>query len=75
MAVLEGKARDVAAGIRRHGTNAGLCKQKPKKADHCARYLTNKAHYLDYPGALADGWPVATGVIEAAAATSSRIEW
>jgi hypothetical protein len=29
-------------------------------------YLTAKAPYLDYPRALASGWPIATGVIEGA---------
>lgn len=66
MAVLDGNARDVASGIRRRATMAGLTAQKRKKADDCARYLTNKAPYLDYPTALAAGWPIATGVIEGA---------
>ncbi len=66
MAVLDGKACDVASGIRRRATMAGLAAQKRKKADDCARYLTNKASYLDYPEALAAGWPIATGVIEGA---------
>lgn len=64
LAVLEGNAREVAAGIRRRATTAGLSKQKRKKADECAKYLINKAAYLDYPAALAAGWPIATGVIE-----------
>ena len=64
LAILEGNARDVAAGIRRRATAARLSKQKRIKADACARYLTNKADYLDYPTALAAGWPIATGVIE-----------
>jgi len=64
LAVLEGKAREVAAGIRRRATTAGLSKPKRKKADNCARYLVNKAAYLDYPTALAAGWPIASGVIE-----------
>jgi hypothetical protein len=64
LAVLEGKARDVAAGIRRRATTAGLSTTKRKKADACARYLVNKADYLDYPTALAAGWPIASGVIE-----------
>ena len=64
LAVLEGKATTVAAGIRRRATTAGLPKAKRKKADDCARYLVNKAAYLDYPAALAAGWPIATGVIE-----------
>jgi hypothetical protein len=29
-------------------------------------YLQNKQPYLDYPRALANGWPIATGVIEGA---------
>lgn len=66
LAVLRGGARDVAAGIRRRATTAGLSKPKRKKADDCAKYLINKAAYLDYPTALAAGWPIATGVIEGA---------
>jgi len=66
LSVLEGRAREVAAGIRRRATTAGLAKPKRKKADEAARYLTNKAPYLDYPTALAAGWPIATGVIEGA---------
>ncbi|MGH3496722.1 MAG: ISKra4 family transposase [Nocardioidaceae bacterium] len=64
IAVLEGHARDVAAGIRRRATAEALSKQRRLKADACATYLTNKADYLDYPTALAQGWPVASGVIE-----------
>lgn len=64
--VLEGNARDVAAGVRRRATTARLTKEKRKKADACAAYLTNKAPYLDYPTALATGWPIATGIIEGA---------
>ena len=64
LALLEGKATQVAAGIRRRATTLGLARTKRKKADACATYLTNKAPYLDYPTALAAGWPIATGVIE-----------
>lgn len=64
LSVLEGNARDVATGIRRRATTRGLTKAKRKKADDCARYLTNNAPYLDYPTALNAGWPIATGVIE-----------
>lgn len=35
-------------------------------AEACARYLTNTGPYLDYPTALTQGWPIATGVIEGA---------
>jgi hypothetical protein len=64
LAVLEGNARDVAAGIRRRATTARLAEATRKKADSCASYLTNKAPHLDYPTALAAGWPIATGIIE-----------
>ncbi|MGH9121526.1 MAG: ISKra4 family transposase [Acidimicrobiales bacterium] len=64
LAILEGHARQVATGIRRRATAAGLSKQKRLRADACATYLTNKADYLNYPSALAEGWPIASGVIE-----------
>lgn len=64
LAVLHGNARQVALGIRRRASTARLTKQKRLKADSCAKYLTNKADYLDYPTALAGGWPLASGVIE-----------
>ena len=64
LAVLEGNAPDVAAGIRRRASTERLSKQKRLKADACAKYLTNKSDHLDYPTALAAGWPVASGVIE-----------
>lgn len=66
LAVLDGKATDVATGIRRRASTARLSPPRRKKADDCARYLVNKAAYLDYPTALASGWPIATGVIEGA---------
>ena len=64
LAVLGGNAREVVIGIRRRATTARLNKQKRLKADACAKYLTNKTNYLDYPTALAEGWPIASGVIE-----------
>ena len=65
-AVLDGEATRVAGAIRRTATNRRLAKTARKGADECASYLTNKARYLDYPRALANGWPIATGVIEGA---------
>ena len=64
LAVLEGNALHVAAGIRRWATTLRLPLFKRDKADACATYLTNKAPHLDYPTAVAKGWPIATGVIE-----------
>jgi hypothetical protein len=56
----------VAGAIRRAATTAGLDRVKRAGADACATYLTNKSRHLDYPTALAQGWPIATGVIEGA---------
>ena len=39
---------------------------KRRNADRCATYLLNNKRWLDYPTALANGWPIATGVIEGA---------
>ena len=65
-AVLAGKATQVAAGLRRTATRRSLNPQKRAGADACATYLINKERYLDYPTALHNGWPIATGVIEGA---------
>lgn len=66
LAVLSGKAGLVAGAIARKATALGLDPPQRKKADECVRYLKNKRPYLDYPKALAAGWPIATGVIEGA---------
>jgi hypothetical protein len=63
---LRGKARQVAAGIRRRAAAYGYSGPERAGADECARYLENKQDYLDYATALAKGWPIATGVIEGA---------
>jgi hypothetical protein len=64
--VLEGKAADVAAGIRRRATREGCSDAERGGADRAADYLTDKRPCLDYPAALAAGRPIATGVIEGA---------
>ena len=64
--VLKGQARKVAGAIRRQATNARLGPSQRKPADEAATYLTNKAPYLDYPTALTQGWPIATGIVEGA---------
>ncbi|MBI2705797.1 MAG: ISKra4 family transposase [Actinobacteria bacterium] len=66
LAVLNGQASIVAAAIRRKATTLGLDTTTRKNADTCADYLLAKSGYLDYPTALAAGWPIATGVIEGA---------
>lgn len=64
--VLSGNAGLVAAAIRRTATRRQLTNDQRAGADTAADYLHNKKRYLDYPTALANGWPIATGVIEGA---------
>ncbi len=66
LAVLEGDAGLVAAAIRRTATRRGVTGSARKTADTSADYLRNKAEFLTYAGALAAGWPIATGAIEGA---------
>ena len=54
----------VAAGIRRSATLWAMATAERQAVDACADYLLNFAPYLDYDKALADGLPIATGVIE-----------
>jgi hypothetical protein len=63
-AILDGRAAGVAAALRQAA--AGLGKTRRETALRTAGYLEAKAPYLDYPQALAAGWPIATGVIEGA---------
>jgi len=65
-AILAGRAREVATGIRRSATTNDLRGSGRQTIDEVARYLDAKAPYLDYPTALAEGYPIATGVIEGA---------
>lgn len=64
--ILAGRAPVVAAAIRRKATYHGLDPGQRRNADTAAGYLLAKKRYLDYPTALANGWPIATGVIEGA---------
>ena len=64
--ILEGKAKRVAAAMRRAATVAGLSRDTRKPVDTCADYLLKYAPYLHYDRYLAAGYPIATGVIEGA---------
>lgn len=66
IAILEGKSSSVAAGIRRSATNQKLKKAAREAVDTCCDYLLNKSHYLKYHEYLAQGFPIATGIIEGA---------
>jgi hypothetical protein len=62
--ILDGHATAVAAAIRAQATAAQLTGAPSKTAARTAAYLDSKAPYLNYPKALAAGWPISTGVIE-----------
>ncbi len=65
-AMLQGRARDVAVGLRRAATRKQLSQSERKAVDKAADYLENKRERLQYDRALAHGLPIATGVIEGA---------
>ena len=66
--ILHGNTAGVIAEIRRlaaqHPPRPGS--EHDKNITKTLGYLTAKAPCLDYPRALANGWPIATGVIEGA---------
>ena len=64
--ILRGKASLVAAGMRRSATLGEMAAAERKPVDDCADYLLNYSPYLQYAKALAEGVPIATGVIEGA---------
>jgi hypothetical protein len=65
--ILDGRAAAVAAAIRAQAAaTGGLPASKHKTVRETVRYLDTKAPFLDYPTALAAGWPISTGVIEGA---------
>jgi len=64
--ILRGKASLVAAGMRRSATLREMAAAERKPVDECADYLLHYSPYLQYDKALAEGVPIATGVIEGA---------
>ena len=64
LAVLEGRAGYVAAGMRQSATKSGMSKEKRKAIDKCAGYLLNHKNLMRYNEYLAAGFPLASGVIE-----------
>ena len=65
-AVLQGRAQDVAVGLRRAATRKQLSQSERKPVDKAADYIDNNRERLQYDRALAHGLPIATGVIEGA---------
>ena len=64
--ILEGRARFVAAGMRRSATKRRLTKRQREPIDRCANYLLKYQDYLAYDQYLAAGLPIGSGVIEGA---------
>jgi hypothetical protein len=64
--ILEGKASEVARGIRQSATKHKLEGPSRVTVDEAAAYLLNRKQYLRYHEYLADGLPIASGVIEGA---------
>ena len=64
--VLEGRAPQVAAGMRGSATKRRLATRKREPVDRCANYLLKYQGYLAYDQYLAAGFPIGSGVIEGA---------
>ena len=64
--VLEGRARWVAAGMRRSATRRRLSARQRAPLDRGANYLLKYQNYLAYDRYLAAGLPIGSGVIEGA---------
>jgi hypothetical protein len=64
--LLAGRARQVAGAIRRSATRRGVTGAARAAVDRCADYLLRHQTMLRYDEYLADGLPIATGVIEGA---------
>jgi hypothetical protein len=64
--ILAGHATDAADTIDTQATTAGLAGDQRHGADTTVGYLRDHDTYLRYDTALANGWPIATGVIEGA---------
>lgn len=64
--LMNGKAQNVASGLRRAATREGLDQKKRETVDIAANYIQNNKQRLKYNESLEQGLPIATGVIEGA---------
>ena len=64
--LLQGRAVQVAAGMRRSATKRRLSKRQREPIDRCANYLLKYQGYLAYDDYLGAGLPIGSGVIEGA---------
>ena len=66
LAVLAGDSARASEEITAEVSAASLPASRRTGADACVRCLNARHEYLRYDQALAEGWPIATGVIEGA---------
>jgi hypothetical protein len=64
--LLAGEADAVIAALQAQAAAARQASRQHSGLDACIGYLTAKRDLLGYDTALAQGWPIATGVIEGA---------
>ena len=64
LAILQGKAGQVAAGIKRSATLRKIAKADRAPIEKCCGYLLKNKPYLQYHLYLKEGFPIATGIIE-----------
>lgn len=64
--VLEGKASEVARGLRQSATKQGLRGARRKSVDDACRYLLNGKPAMRYDQYLKEGLPIGSGVVEGA---------
>lgn len=64
--LLKGNAQNIASGLRRAATRAGLGPKERKPVDTAAHYIENNKERLAYNESVKQGLPIATGVIEGA---------
>lgn len=66
LGILYGRLEETLAELHERAETAGLTNDQRAGLEACRKYLMAKKPYLDYPKALAAGWPIATGVVEGA---------
>jgi hypothetical protein len=62
--ILEGRASEVARGLRQSATKHGLRGSKRKAVDKAANYFLNHKDFMRYEEYLAAGLPIGSGVAE-----------
>lgn len=64
--LLPRQVKSIVRTLRRGATAKRMRSKQREPIDQCANYVANHAAYLNYPTYLAQGYPIATGVIEGA---------